>query len=892
MKFNIKHKKRYIFSNRYLWKTEVLKLKFKYPKVIKLRKRSFFLLISISLIFSVGIPFLVEDHVFSRIELVRAQHVDHSPIVINGNSNFINKATAEGWPGNGSSVNPIIISGLNITGTGNLIDIRDVSLSFKINNCLLTGGDYGVYFWRVISGEINFCNFTNNNMGGIYIDIYSRFITITNNYILNSGKNGIHLYTQDQNYIINNTIIHSQDHGIMAESSESNEISGNFISNNDYGIYLFTQSDNNKITNNLISNNSLDGIRINKLSRSNTIEYNNISTNTGYGIYIVRWAPDYYFSYYNIIRYNNFFGNGARDEVNGLYNYYNNFTYNYWDFWVTPDDNLDGLVDNPYTFSNNEDSYPMVLPSHWPVILPSVTYPNGGETISGVERLEWNVASDSWGHEYTYSVYYSTDDGITWNLLASSLTSLFYYWDTTSILLSEDSLIKIAARCSAGLISEDISDTTFTIDNHFVSEPIILYPNGGETLFSGVIQIEWIASTDDLDHDISYSLHYSSNGGNTWVLLASSLSTTNYFWDITSLQDGSNYLIKVVSICFVGNTAEDTSDGTFNVKTSPNIVIVNPTNSTYSSKSVWLDFSISETTFWIGYSLDGSSNVTITGNTSMSSLSEGSHSLIVHANNTIGHMGSSATIWFTVDTTSPSITIISPSNSTYTEDSFWLNFTVDAPTTWISYSLDGQNNVTISSNTSMSSLSDGSHWIVIYARDSAGNERISTPIWFTVDTTSPSITIISPSNSTYTEDSFWLNFTVDAPTTWISYSLDGQNNVTISSNTSMSSLSDGSHWIVIYARDSAGNEGRSTPIWFSVDTISLTSTTPPTSTIPLSSATSTSSTPSYITTTLAPPSTSSNQPSETETSPTWTPIMLLVSFTVIILLRKLKHKNV
>jgi hypothetical protein len=57
-------------------------------------------------------------------------------------------------------------------------------------------------------------------------------------------------------------------------------------------------------------------------------------------------------------------------------------------------------------------------------------------------------------------------------------------------------------------------------------------------------------------------------------------------------------------------------------------------------------FTVSETTSWIGYSLDGQMNVTITGNITLSGLSEGSHSLIVYANDTAGNVGHSDSVYF------------------------------------------------------------------------------------------------------------------------------------------------------------------------------------------------------------------------------------------------------
>ena len=59
---------------------------------------------------------------------------------------------------------------------------------------------------------------------------------------------------------------------------------------------------------------------------------------------------------------------------------------------------------------------------------------------------------------------------------------------------------------------------------------------------------------------------------------------------------------------------------------------------------------MSETTSWIGYSLDGQANVTIAENTTLSGLSEGPHSLIVYAKDTAENTGASEIIHFTIKT--------------------------------------------------------------------------------------------------------------------------------------------------------------------------------------------------------------------------------------------------
>ncbi|MGB9854631.1 MAG: NosD domain-containing protein [Candidatus Bathyarchaeales archaeon] len=84
------------------------------------------------------------------------------------------------------------------------------------------------------------------------------------------------------------------------------------------------------------------------------------------------------------------------------------------------------------------------------------------------------------------------------------------------------------------------------------------------------------------------------------------------------------------------------------------------------------------------------------------------------------------------------------------------------------------------------------------------------------DAVPPTVSIISPENKTYTVNNVSLTFTVSELVSWIGYSLDGQANVTITGNTTLVGLSNGSHTLVVYARDFAGNTGASEKIYFTI----------------------------------------------------------------------------
>lgn len=88
---------------------------------------------------------------------------------------------------------------------------------------------------------------------------------------------------------------------------------------------------------------------------------------------------------------------------------------------------------------------------------------------------------------------------------------------------------------------------------------------------------------------------------------------------------------------------------------------------------------------------------------------------------------------------------------------------------------------------------------------------------FVADNTPPDILIISPEATTYPTSTIPLIFTIDEPTAWIGYVLDDEGNVSISGNTTLSSLAEGPHSVTVYANDTSGNMGASNTVSFDVE---------------------------------------------------------------------------
>ena len=90
---------------------------------------------------------------------------------------------------------------------------------------------------------------------------------------------------------------------------------------------------------------------------------------------------------------------------------------------------------------------------------------------------------------------------------------------------------------------------------------------------------------------------------------------------------------------------------------APEIIVPNLENATYSG-NVPLNFSVNKPSLWLGYTLDGGNNVTVTGNSTLEGLATGYHNLTIYAKDTFGDIGASETITFTVETPFPFVSVI------------------------------------------------------------------------------------------------------------------------------------------------------------------------------------------------------------------------------------------
>jgi hypothetical protein len=77
--------------------------------------------------------------------------------------------------------------------------------------------------------------------------------------------------------------------------------------------------------------------------------------------------------------------------------------------------------------------------------------------------------------------------------------------------------------------------------------------------------------------------------------------------------------------------------------------------------------------------------------------------------------------------------------------------------------------------------------------------------------------LISPENAVHASANVTLEFTVNEQTSWMGYSLDGEETVIVAGNATLVGLSNGFHNVTVYAKDAFENMGNSETIYFTVD---------------------------------------------------------------------------
>ncbi|PIV54078.1 MAG: hypothetical protein COS17_00645 [Elusimicrobia bacterium CG02_land_8_20_14_3_00_37_13] len=158
----------------------------------------------------------------------------------------------------------------------------------------------------------------------------------------------------------------------------------------------------------------------------------------------------------------------------------------------------------------------------------TVTYPNGGETLSGIVPINWSINDINLADTHLTRIYISTDGGVNFSLLEAIASPATYYpWNTSVYPNDKYYLIKASTTDNWGLSGEDISNSTFSISNNNLPPNSfnLLSPQNGSNVSSLKIDLTWESNGDPNSGDrIVYTVYYSTNSGFANAIIS---STTN-----------------------------------------------------------------------------------------------------------------------------------------------------------------------------------------------------------------------------------------------------------------------------------------------------------------------------------------------------------------------------
>ncbi len=176
----------------------------------------------------------------------------------------------------------------------------------------------------------------------------------------------------------------------------------------------------------------------------------------------------------------------------------------------------------------------------------AIVSPNGGEKIGAgtTTNIAWTVNPNI----YSIDLQYTTDEGKTWNYIASPAPSSSpYSWSVPQGINSCTCKIKILGYPGPGIPYSDIdySDNDFSIiltPSNFLT---LIWPNGGEVWQKNDAQdITWCSSNNI--NNVKIELF---KNGNLYSIITNSTPNNGVFpYTVTNVIDGTDYKIKISDV--------------------------------------------------------------------------------------------------------------------------------------------------------------------------------------------------------------------------------------------------------------------------------------------------------------------------------------------------------
>ncbi|WP_422846529.1 IPTL-CTERM sorting domain-containing protein [Acidovorax sp. M2(2025)] len=278
------------------------------------------------------------------------------------------------------------------------------------------------------------------------------------------------------------------------------------------------------------------------------------------------------------------------------------------------------------------------------------------------------------------------------------------------------------------------------------------------------------------------------------------------FTPVVPLAEGSHTVFATVELG--GETSPNSSINTFIVDTlAPDTSLTSVPPALTSSSSATFAFSSNEGGVSYECSLDGSAFLACGTPTSITGLSDGTHTLAVRAIDGAGNLDpTSATYTWTVDTAAPDTAIVTAPPALANSSSASFSFSSNEGGVSYACSLDGSAFLPCSTPSNIAGLSDGSHTLAVRATDGAGNAD-PTPATYAwaVDTTAPDTTIATAPPVLANSSSATFTFSSNEGGVSYACSLDGAAFAPCSTPATFAGLASGAHTLAVRATDGAGN---------------------------------------------------------------------------------------
>ncbi len=401
-------------------------------------------------------------------------------------------------------------------------------------------------------------------------------------------------------------------YGIYIMESSYNTITGNTIKNNGNGI-VFYNSTQNTITNNIITDNDV-GLDL-RLTTENVFRNNNMDNTHNIAIYgteLLHFINDMDDS------------NTISDDKKVYY-------------LIGEED----LVINPDTFP---DVGFLALVSCTNITVQNKELSNNGQGILLAVTTDSTIMQNSiTGNYYGIMLFAASSNLVMGNSITNNDRGIqLSMFSTSNSISTNDITDNTGGMFLYNSTQNTISGNIITDNDYGIGFSASAYNLiRGNYFIDNSIQV-YDASTDDSTVTASVNTWYVSYpaGGNYW----SDYTGIDVKTGIDQDEDGSDGVGDTPHVIDSNNKDKYPLilEGSSLV-----VYITSPENTTYNVNSVTLTVTVSETDSLIRYSLDGQANITISGSTTLSDLSEGSHKLTVFAKDAEGNENSH-TVYFTI----------------------------------------------------------------------------------------------------------------------------------------------------------------------------------------------------------------------------------------------------